>query len=304
MIPVTGVLLTLLGGVAVAVVGAIVYAYAVRYIPFVYITFFCTIAFGALIGFVMGLLARAGRLRNRLVTLVLMLAVTLIAYYFAWLFWVRATLNQIPDASRIPTSALVTSPALLWDIITTLNEAGTWSLRSSSPVSGWFLTLIWFAEAAMIFGLALLTAAGTVSDDMFCETCNRWVPGGTQIRRTVPADPITARQRLEARDFNYMNTLAADPEGSQRWWSFNHRRCETCENLQALSLIESAIVTDEKGNTSTKTNVIVDKLLLTPQEAQALLALAAAPPPPASPDPTAKWRSPPKPPPPPIPLEE
>jgi hypothetical protein len=293
MIPVTGVLITLVGGVICAIIAAFIYAYAVRYIPFVYITFFATLAFGAAMGFVVGMLARVGKLRNRPVMLALTAVVALVGLYFAWVFWVKATLNQVPDGERVATSTLITSPAILWEIITVLNENGTWSLKSSEPVHGILLTIVWLIEAGVILGLGMLVSAGTVSDEMFCETCNRWTPSAQQIRRTVPADSAIARQRLEARDFKYIMGLAPDPEGSRAWWSFSYRRCEGCDNLHALSLTQNTIVVDDKGNTSTKTVPIVDKLLITSQEAQAILAATSAPPPPPQPDATAKWRKPP-----------
>jgi hypothetical protein len=241
-------------------------------------------ALGGMVGYVVGSLARFGKVRNLAVTFVIVAIVTLIAYYFAWVFWIKATLARAMQGEGVPAMDLITAPGLMWEIIGDINKNGTWSLKRSEPVSGWFLTLIWLAEAVIIFGTAFVGAAASVGDAMYCETCDRWTPLGTQIRRTAPGDPATARQRLEAHDFAWIDTLPPDPEGSNAWWSFTHRRCPTCENLHSLSLIQTAMTADNKGNITTTTTKVVDSLLITPQEAQALLA-AASPAPPAPPAP-------------------
>ena len=279
MIPISGLVITLVGGLTVGVVGAIAYAYLVRWIPILYLRVLLPVALGALIGFVVGRLARAGRLRNKAITLALVLLVTLIAYYFTWVFWIKATFDRFVEGHDLTVRWLITSPRMLWTAISFLNETGTWSFKRSDPVSGWFLGLIWLIEAGVIFVLALGTWTATAGDDVYCETCDKWAPDGAAIRRTVPGDPATARQRLAAHDFAYLDTLPADSETSSHWWSFNYRRCPGCDNLHALSLIETRITTDSKGNTSTKTTKIVDKLLLSPQEAQRLAAGPPAPPP-------------------------
>ena len=283
MIPISGVLLTLIGGLVVAVLGGIVYAYAVRWIRFIYIRALSTIAFGGLVGFVTGKLARAGKLRNVKVTLVLVAIVTLVGYYFAWMFWIAALHDDIS------TMRLLVSPRAVWDVIGLINEVGTWSMKRSDPVNGTALTVVWLIEAGLIFGFAMFGATGALGGDMYCETCERWTPGGDNFRRTATADPATARQRLEAHDFAWIDTLPPVPDQTSSWWTFSHRRCPSCENLHSLSVIETAIATDNKGNTQTKTTKIVNELLITPQEAQALLAAASPPPvaPPPVPPPPA-----------------
>jgi lysylphosphatidylglycerol synthetase-like protein (DUF2156 family) len=274
MIPIPGVVMTLVGGFVVGIIGALVYAYAVRWVPFIYVRFFCTLAFGFAVGFVTGKIARAGKIRNPTITVLLVAIVTLVAYYFAWVFWIKATLDQAFDKQTIPVADIISSPRLLWAMVGAANESGTWSMKRSDPVSGMALTAVWLIEAAIIFGTALFAGAAAVGGDMYCETCDRWTPAGTNLRRTVPGDPEAARRRLEAHDFAYIGTLPTAGEHLRTWWTFSHRRCPTCENLHSLSLSQTSLTTDDKGDVSTKINMIVDGLLMTPQEAQALLSAA------------------------------
>src|SRR5688572_4052988 len=165
MIPIGGLLLTLAGGLVVGVVGAIAYAYLLRWIPIIYLCILLPLALGGLIGFVVGLLARAGRLRNNAITLALVVLVTLVAYYVAWVFWIKATLGE-----RLSAGMLIRSPEILWRAISILNETGTWSFKRSDPVNGLFLSLIWLTEAVVIFGTAIVAWSATAGDDVYCET--------------------------------------------------------------------------------------------------------------------------------------
>ncbi|RZK26574.1 MAG: hypothetical protein EOO63_14520 [Hymenobacter sp.] len=62
--PLAGTLALLAGGVAAALVLALVYIYAVWYIPFIYINFILCLGFGLLLGAALAALARLGKLRN------------------------------------------------------------------------------------------------------------------------------------------------------------------------------------------------------------------------------------------------
>src|SRR5688500_17215140 len=187
MVPLAGVSRAIVGGLAVGVVGAAVYAYLVRRIPFEYVRAALPVVLGALIGFVVARLGQGGKIRNRRATLVLVLLVTLVAYYFAGVFWIKLVLDGWAAQDRVSVGALIRSPGTLWAAIVRVDRTGTSTHDGDGdPVTGWFLRWAWLYEAAGIFGAAWVASSLMTAREMFCERCDRWVPRGTEIRRTAP----------------------------------------------------------------------------------------------------------------------
>ncbi len=65
-----GPILMILFGLAGAVAGGAIYGYLIFYIPFIYLNFFITLGFGALVGYLVGMGAKIGKIRNVPVTLI------------------------------------------------------------------------------------------------------------------------------------------------------------------------------------------------------------------------------------------
>ena len=303
--PILSILLAALGGALAGVVAAAVYAYAVEYIPFVKIRFILTIGFGALVGAVTALIARAGRVRSTAVLMALVGVCTLVAFYFSWVFWVKAVFDRYTDVS-LSHWDLISSPDEFWGVIQALNESGTWTLssRSSSSsssasrenVHGTMLTIVWLIEAGAIFVMAFVVAVPMVKAQMFCERCRRWCGAPASLRTTVAGDDHIARSTLEAHDLSYVASLP--PGGPPSFWDLQVHTCPGCRELNALTIVETAQTLNKKGQVAaTKTRTIVDKLLVSPAEVETLrtggVAAQAYAPPPAQVGP----------PPPPIPLE-
>jgi hypothetical protein len=147
-LPIGGALLFLLGGVLTAAVLAFVYIYAIWYIPFVYINFFLCLGFGLVLGGVLMLLARAGKLRSPIGVGILALLVGLVAVYLEWSVYLTLLFNsettgtgRDADTSTSFSASLfadvLTHPGAMWEAIGKINETGTWSLKGATP-SGFF----------------------------------------------------------------------------------------------------------------------------------------------------------------------
>jgi hypothetical protein len=276
-VPIGGALLAGVVGTAAGVIGALVYAYFVLYVPFIYINFIATLAFGVLIGFVTARMAKAARVRNVAVTLAIVLVVTLVSYYFCWIFWINGAANKMIKDNDTTVGDLIASPRLVWVGVRVFNQTGTWSLGRGSreAVSGWFLTLIWVIEAGAIFLCSLGMAAVAIEEEMYCEKCRCWCGKGRSVRRTEPSDPDRFRRELEAHNLKCLNVLG--PGKNDRYWEIEYHHCDSCDDLHAMTLTDHTVTHDKKGNASDKTRVVVDKLLLSAAEAQELLKPRPAP---------------------------
>jgi len=77
-------------GLVAAVVLSFVYAFAIFYIPFVYINFFVTIGFGLLLGSAIGYAGKKGDVRNPTLMTVSGLIFGCIGLYLSWIAWIYA----------------------------------------------------------------------------------------------------------------------------------------------------------------------------------------------------------------------
>ena len=132
-------------------------------------------------------------------------------------------------------------------------------------------------EALTLLGGALLLGRATLRTLPFCDACDRWCDGPTVVRNTaVPANPQQVREKLDAGDFAYINTLGpATPAG---FLEFAKHTCGGCGRVNTLTVSSRTVVRDKKGKVrQARRKVLVDKLLVTPADLQRL----ALPPPPA-----------------------
>jgi hypothetical protein len=287
--PISAVLLAGLAGAAAAIIVGIGYAYLVEYVPYIKLRFIATMAFGALVGFVTARIAKAGKVRSLSVGLAISGVATLAGYYVCWLVWVK---NLLGDNATY--GQLILQPAFFCRVIQLINLEGVWRMSKSDTenVKGIFLTLIWFGEAASIFGCSLGLAFGLLREEMFCESCNHWCGKPGVVRQVVIGDPIRLKQTLESHDFSYLDSLEAT--AGDRHWEVCCDYCSSCNRLHALSIKQKLVTRNKKGAvTGQKKSTLVNRLLLDDAEAQALRAgpaagLGQAPPPtPVSNTPTA-----------------
>ncbi len=281
--PVASILLAGLAGIAAGIVAAVIYAYAIEYIPFIKLRFLLTVGFGAVVGGVTAMIAKAGKVRSTAVVLAMVGVCTLVAFYFAWVFWVKAVVDRYGGGElHVSLSTLITSPNELLDWVKGLNESGTWSMSKSDKenVKGGFLTVIWLIEFGSILGFALITGASLARADIFCEKCNRWCGKATTARTLGAGDVNKARSTLEAHDWTYLSSLG--PPNENHFWQANVESCPNCGELHALTIKETKVTRDKKGKITANANkTIINKLLITAAESAAIRAAApAAGPPP------------------------
>ncbi len=160
-----GLILMLVYGVVGAVGGAFIYGYATHYIPLVIITLVLTVGFGAILGVVVGMGAKTGKVRNMPVLVAFSAFAGVTAVYAQWVVFLHL---------KLPAElGWMTSPADMQTWMSVMAATGIWEVFDWTPTGG-ALYAFWGVEAAVIAGGAVLVPWATISDLPFCEKTGEW----------------------------------------------------------------------------------------------------------------------------------
>jgi hypothetical protein len=276
-INVAGVVAALIVGILAGAIMAVVYSGVVVFIPFVKLRGIACFFFGIGLGAVPAVLMRKLKVRSIPVSLAVVGVVTLLSFYISWASWEVMVLRDDPNA---PSAArIMTNPKMVYDWACVINESGTWTIgggsysqngsSSNDAEKGTFLLVIWGLEAAVIFGSSLVTVRKMLNNVPFCEKCEAWCTPRL-IRKTALSDPRILKTKLEAGDFSYVAALPAPADGQTL--DFTRHRCETCKEMNTLSVLSRQITKDKKGRVRTnKTRTIINKLLVSSEDMEKLM---------------------------------
>jgi hypothetical protein len=277
--PLAGVLGLLAGGVVAALVLALVYIYAVWYIPFVYINFFLCLGFGLGLGAALAALVRLGKLRSPGAVGALALLLGLVAVYMEWGVYLTLIFNTEatgpgPNADTSTSFSLslfldiITHPGAMWLAMQKINETGTWSLKGSTP-SGVFLGIIWVVEAVIILGGTWLVAKAQATEP-FSETSNEWATEETLPHPlTFAQDVATTRTALESGQFHHL-TPHTTAEAEAPFARLKLHSAPNDPNCRYLTLENVTTTIDKKGKASQSTATVVQHLAVSPAHFQEL----------------------------------
>lgn len=254
---------------------ALIYSAATIYIPFIYINLILTGGFGALVGVCVAAAMRIGHTRSTAAVLGMTVLAAVVAYYAHWVFWFCVHAFRA-DQSFIDALAVAFPPFLVADI-GRVNELGTWSLRSSDAVTGWPLTIVWIVEAALYFGAAAFAAYSMASSTVYCESCSNWCAPRLNVQRYAHDQGPTIVSRLQNGDLAVVREAAAAFPEAEAWHQLDLVVCEGCGATNTLSVLAVRNERDKKGNVTTKSDIIVDRLLLTREQAQWVMEPRPAP---------------------------
>ena len=252
-----GLTLILLVGIPCILVLGFVYGYAIYYIPLIYFNFFIVLGYGGVAGFVVGKLARLGKVRNGKIIFFSGLFAGLLAEYTGWITWLTAATGDLWMLGGF------LFPTEVFSLIQMLNQEGVWSVFGVTP-TGWFLHLIWIVEAMMVIGAAVLFCAGTGLGDPYCEKCKRWVDQEEMISLLEQiADPNLFKAQLEQGD--YAAILSLKKATGDRFTKLKLRQCPSCQQLNTLSVFDVTSYLTNKGEPRSDERSIVDQLLISPE---------------------------------------
>ncbi len=260
-------------GLAVGLPVAFVYAYVAlysHYIPFVrWGTFLLAAVFGAVVGLSTSGGLHWGKARNAAVGYITSLVVGLVVFYVSWAVWIYAVLRRV-DAKPTLLPLLV-YPPLLWHFIVEVSKVGAWTLVVRP--TGFVLWILWGIEAAIVLGAAVAVGGILVDIDVFCESCEAWCAEEREVCVLNAAGPGELKQRLEAKDFGYLKKLGARSSGAQAWVRVDLHACPACRATNTLTVKSTTVSVDKEGKKSESSKDVVDRLLISSSEADAIRQL-------------------------------
>jgi hypothetical protein len=261
--------LSLFVGVSTGLVLGGIYAYADLYSPIVgVISLLLAGGFGFGTGLVTGSMLRRGKVRNTAVAWGVATLVAAGALYGPWVIWLFALFHR--GEVQVDVLALGRDPLLVGRMLAMVNETGAWSFKGSTP-TGALLWAIWAGEAVLVAGVALFTATSVWDDQPFCEQCGTWCEGRSGVGVFAATDRESIRAPLEMRDFGVLERLG--PATTSDCLRLDLAACPKCA-MTHVATVHLLKLTKDGGKTKVDDTVLVEKLLLTPGEADQLRALS------------------------------
>ncbi|MDQ5986130.1 MAG: hypothetical protein CSYNP_01849 [Syntrophus sp. SKADARSKE-3] len=254
------VYMIILGSLGALVFGAI-YGYATDYIShlpgrgLVALRLFITFGLGCVVGFLVGIGGRYGKVRNPKALLFFGFISGLIAEYANWVSWVFAYYKQ---------QTLILSPFDMLEFAKSLE-----SNISGINFNDWtpaviIIYLFWVIEAIIIIGSAMIVARMMLSSTPFCERCDKWIKEEDLIS---PLDPIGSpdelKSRLEQGDFSLLKSLKIKAAETDAYTQIKLRHCPSCQHSNYLT-IRAEIVSVDSNNKKKKSGTdIITNLIIT-----------------------------------------
>ena len=234
-----GLLLALVGVMVAMFPLGYLYAYLIKWVPFIYINVFITAGYGFLCGCVSGFLLRLGRTRNNYVAVCIGLLGSLAGVYFNWMGHICATFESSPA---------LCSPSQILFGMKQLYENGSWSVRGYT-FTGFPLGAAWGAEALIIIGLGTLAAYVMISNTPFCEQNQCWLNQEKKIETLeafVEPDQIAL---LKSGDTRLLEHPKAKAPGASQFARLTLKYSPKCEEFCTLSIGNVTVSVDAKGRT-------------------------------------------------------
>lgn len=264
---------------------ALIYSYAIWYIPFPYVNFFITLGFGFGIGWIVQKLAISmGKVRNDKLAYLLGFIGALIGLYLSWAVWVDLVINagetygsdrigiSVSNVKFVQVLELATQPGILFELMGQIMDVGVWGIRSAT-VSGWFLGLIWILEALIVLVVGTIIPPNQ-SGEPFCELNQKWF----QAKQLPALSYLDNRMRevppLENNDFEALREISAVPNPTTENHSiFTLYSNDTNENY--LSVQNRTAKTNDKGETKFTDDEVVTYLRINEEFSNFLMTFSS-----------------------------
>lgn len=255
--PILGLLLMGITGLIVTPILGVIYGYLLWYIPFIYINFFVVLGYAFGVSFVLGKMAKTGKIRNMFLLTLIGLFFGLLAEYIGWVSWLAALVG---DPSFMIEFFF---PLDILYIITEIAKEGIWSVSDVTPTGG-FLYFIWFIEACMVIGIITYSTVTSLSKVPFCEDSDTWTERKGVIAAFAPiADKSSFKAAIEQGNFSRFSELQPVREGN-KFTIIELYECPTCKNFQVINVKDLTITRDSKGRQNNKEKAIVSNLIVMP----------------------------------------
>ena len=265
-VPLGGAIWTTLFGLAAAVIGGVVYAYAFHWIGVAwFIRLGLAFIYALVVGCTISGVANRTKIRSPLFVTVVGLLCTAVGL---WVYW--GAYNWACNGPQVGVAAW--TPQGLVEQGRDLFANGSWTFKRK-VVRGWPLVAFWVGEA--LTGLWLVvTLARSDADRPFCETCLEWTnptkglmnlsaTGHEPVWGEVLAGELPAIAEFSPARGTHPATVRLDLAS-----------CPKCEQSSFVTLTAITTSTDSKGKTKTTERAMIVNGALTATEAEFLRQFA------------------------------
>ena len=250
---IAGPLLALAAAGAVGFPAGYVYAYVVRWIPFIYVNFLATLGYGLLFAYISGRILKHFKVRNYSVAAFTGVLSGIIALYFAWSAHIHASFEEAP---------YFLFPGEMWDAMKILYQQGTWGMHEGEPVNGIPLATVWLVEAGMIVGMAAGGCYKKVAQTPFCETSQCWLDQVKQIDTLQPFTDAAQLSAFKVGDLGPLTQAKPREEAASNWTRLLLKHSPQCQTFHTLSVQNVRLEFDKKGKASFKVKPLSSDLIL------------------------------------------
>ncbi len=250
---------------------SIVYVALQWFIPFIYLNLFITIGFGIGLAVAGYYAVRFAKIRNPFVALILGVAAGLAGLYSQWALFV--SLMSQADGSLagvwVKTSfnldtytAVLFHPSILFEYLPALNEVGTFSIKSAQ-VTGVFLWLVWFIEAAIIVGCPVFGMWG-FGKAPFSEITGKWMDEKKWEGKLVPIDTtMVNKDTFKLSDLKVIDAADNSHDKYHAVVTLHHAEGDPNQYMTVENVAHSV---DDKGNAKEDKTEVVTHLLVASSE--------------------------------------
>lgn len=252
----TGVLLLLITTILCSVVLGVAYAYAIHYIPLIYLNLLCVMGVGYGIAYAMKAVSKYGKVRNTLITTLFSFITAVLTVYVQWVFWLKI----------IYEGAIILNPIeIYYTLIYYIMPYGTWGFGAGdTAVSGILLGLVWIAEAGIIIGIPLFTSK---IKEIYCEECHNWVENETHFKYSLEDNTESLKNEFEQGNFEVLSSLKKlGASYSKDHMLLKFGICSECSGTAYASLEKVSIKYNKKGEVTQKEKPIVKTVRISKQK--------------------------------------
>jgi hypothetical protein len=247
-------LLLLVAGIPLLLILACIYGYINVYNPIGgYVTFLIILGYAFACGFVVNILLKYGKCRNKTLCFVSGAVGGLLSLYFAWVFFLYVLTHRFTDMN-VGILQIIFSPLMMWDMIASINESGWFTIKGATP-SGIVLWIFWLIEAVTILFVAMLIGSFAIDDEMFCEKCGKWCDLSETKHLKIPPE-IASTKAGDINPLTLNNLENAESITARPVIKAELLKCANCINYSGWKYKVVSSEIDKDGNEKDTTNNI------------------------------------------------
>ncbi len=265
-----GLIESTVAGLAVGFPLALFYAWGIIRIPEEHLACFATLGYGALIGTVVALVARLGKVRNVQIVVVVAICTAIVSLYWSWAFWVTDIFHTYGQ-DELSAFALMQRPHALWDLVRQINQHGTWGATADNPTKGTELWILWAVEAVAVPGIAGSVALTWIQAQPFCEACKLWCSSSEKLCLSPVGNLAQVKLQIQQHDFSFLQKLGIGRKNAVHLHAELHS-CPSCRELNTLTLRQTAV---PQRRFRSPHVTLANKLLVSHMEAESFRHTAA-----------------------------